>query len=42
MPVDLEEEDDNNEEEEAEEARVVLVRQGKEVAVEAGRAPSSL
>ena len=38
----LEDDDDNNEEEEEEGALVVLVEQGKEVAVEAGRAPSSV
>ena len=43
MPVDLlEEGDDNNEEVEAEAALTVLVEQGKEVAIEAGRASSSI
>ena len=40
-PVDLEEEEDDHEEEEAEASLAVLVEQGKEVAVEAGRASSS-
>ena len=40
-PVDLED-DDDNEEKEAEAAPAVLVEQGKEAAVEAGRAPSSI
>ena len=41
-PVDLDEEDDDNNKEEAEAALAVLVGQGKEVAAEAARAPSSI
>ena len=42
MPADLEEGGDDNEERGAETALAVLVKQGTEVAVEAGRASSSM